>query len=96
MEIVYVYTKKRSEFGRQPLFSDKVSEICADIQPDPLLKEQFIYKDPVHMAVQFAPEMSEHEVRNIPCGTNSNMNIGLFVVLQLWFLFYVYECRLTQ
>ena len=59
-----MYTKKRSEFGRQPLFSDRVAEICADIQPDPSLKEQFIYKDPVHMAVQFAPEYSEHEVNH--------------------------------
>ena len=62
MEIVYVYTKKRSEFGRQPLFSDLGAQLHIDIEPDDSLKEDFIDKNPVDMAVQYAPEMSEHEV----------------------------------
>ena len=62
MEIVYVYTKKRAEFGRQPLFSDVSAQLNVDIQPDDSLKDNFIEKDPVDMAVQYAPEMSEHEV----------------------------------
>lgn len=62
MEIVYVYTKKRSEFGRQPIFSDYPPELCADIKPDPSLKDDFIYKDPVDVAIQYTSEMSEHEV----------------------------------
>ena len=62
MEIVYVYTKKRSEFGRQPLFTDQSAVLNVDIAPDPSLRDNFIEKDPVDMAVHYAPEMSEHEV----------------------------------
>ena len=62
MEIVYVYTKKRSEFGRQAIFSDRSAQICADIQPEPNLREEFIYKDPVDIAVQNVATMTEHEV----------------------------------
>lgn len=62
MEIVYVYTKKRSEFGRQPLFSDLGAQLHIDIEPDDSLTENFIDKNPVDMAIQYAPEMSEHEV----------------------------------
>lgn len=62
MEIVYVYTKKRNEFGRQAIFSDKQPELCADILPEPSLKAEYIHKDPVDIAIQLTPEMSEHEV----------------------------------
>lgn len=71
MEIVYVYTKKRSEFGRQALFSDQPAETNVDIAPEDSLRESFIGKDPVDMAIQYAPEMSEHEV--------SQVSIKLFV-----------------
>lgn len=64
MEIVYVYTKKRAEFGRQPLFTDTSAQVHIDIEPDPPLKDDFIEKNPVDMALQYAPEMSEHEVRS--------------------------------
>lgn len=60
---MYVYTKKRSEFGRQPLFTDTSAQLIIDIEPDPLLKDDFIEKDPVDVALQYVPEMSEHEVR---------------------------------
>ena len=62
MEVVYVYTKKRSEFGRQAIFSDRPAELQVDIHPEPSLKDDFIYKDPVDVAIQFTPDMSEHEV----------------------------------
>ena len=62
MEIVHVYTKKRSEFGRQPLFTDRPAEINVDIEPDDDSRKDFIDKDPVDMAIQYTPEMSEHEV----------------------------------
>ena len=62
MEIVYVYTKKRNEFGRQPIFTDKQAELQLDLKPESSLKDSFIFKDPVDMALQFTPEMSEHEV----------------------------------
>lgn len=62
MEIVYVYTKKRAEFGRQPLLVDSHAQLHVNIEPDESLRDNFIAKDPVDMAVQYAPEMTEHEV----------------------------------
>lgn len=62
MEIVYVYTKKRAEFGRQPLFTDQSAQLNVDIEPDDSLKDNFIERNPVDMAVQYTPQMSEHEV----------------------------------
>lgn len=62
MEIVYVYLKKRSEFGRQCSFSDRAAEINVDIQPDPVLATNFIERDPIDSGVQCACDMSEHEV----------------------------------
>ena len=65
MEIVYVYTKKRSEFGRQAIFSDQPPQIGVDLPPEPKLREDFIYKDPVDIAIQNVPAMSEHEVSQL-------------------------------
>ena len=62
MEIVHVYTKKRSEFGRQPLFTDRLAELNVEIAPDDSLRQDFIDKNPVDMAIQYAPDVSEHEV----------------------------------
>lgn len=62
MEIVYVYTKKRSEFGRQAVFSDRPPELSVNIRPDSSMIRDFIRKDPVDVAVQYTSEMSEHEV----------------------------------
>ena len=62
MEIVYVYQKKRREFGRQCLFADRPAEIIADIQPDPKMREQYVARNPVEFGVQTSKEYSEHEV----------------------------------
>uniref|UniRef100_A0A671KTC3 Dynein, axonemal, intermediate chain 2b n=1 Tax=Sinocyclocheilus anshuiensis TaxID=1608454 RepID=A0A671KTC3_9TELE len=62
MEIVYVYTKKRSEFGRQCNFSDRPAELHVDILPDTSLAANFTVRDPCNVTVQCAKEMSEHEV----------------------------------
>lgn len=62
MEIVYVYTKKRSDFGRQALLADSAAQLHINIEPDDVLRENFIEKDPVDMSAQYAPEMTEHEV----------------------------------
>ena len=64
MEIVHVYTKKRSEFGRQPLFADRPTQSNVSIEPDDTKRGEYIDKDPVDMAIQCGPEMSEHEVNN--------------------------------
>lgn len=62
MEIVYVYTKKRAEFGRQCNFTDRSAELHVDILPDPSLSENFIERNPVDSGIQCVQEMSEHEV----------------------------------
>jgi hypothetical protein len=64
MDIQYVYTKKRSEFGRQVLFSDRPVELIADIQPIPALSQEYVSRDPVEIGVQNVRELSEHWVRN--------------------------------
>uniref|UniRef100_G3VY15 Dynein axonemal intermediate chain 2 n=1 Tax=Sarcophilus harrisii TaxID=9305 RepID=G3VY15_SARHA len=62
MEIVYVYVKRRSEFGKQCNFSDRQAELSIDIPPNPELNEQFIVRDPVDRGIQCSYDMSEHEV----------------------------------
>ncbi|KAH9281265.1 Dynein intermediate chain 3, ciliary [Echinococcus granulosus] len=62
MNIRYVYTRKRADFGKQCNFSDRASEIHADIPPNPELAEKFILRNPVSRGIQHASEMSEHEV----------------------------------
>lgn len=62
MEIVYVYTKKRSDFGRQCNFSDRAAELHVDISPDDNALEDFIERDPVDIGIQCVQEMSEHDV----------------------------------
>uniref|UniRef100_A0A8B9IDW3 Dynein axonemal intermediate chain 2 n=1 Tax=Anser cygnoides TaxID=8845 RepID=A0A8B9IDW3_ANSCY len=62
MEIVHVYTRRRSDFGRPCCFSDRPAEVCVDIQPDPSLAEAFVPRSPVDAPVQHGSDMSEHEV----------------------------------
>lgn len=62
MEIVYVYTKKRSEFGRQCNFTDRPAELHVDIVPDASLADNFIERNPVDTGLQCVQEMSEHEI----------------------------------
>ena len=62
MEVVYVYTKKRLEFGRQCNFSDRPAELHCDIVPDATLTANFIKRNPVDIGLQCTQEMSEHEV----------------------------------
>ncbi|MFT7802477.1 dynein intermediate chain 2, axonemal-like [Arapaima gigas] len=62
MEIVYVYVKKRSEFGRPCNFSDRSAELHVDLLPDPELAARFVARDPRDVAVQSVRDMSEHEV----------------------------------
>ncbi|NXY87887.1 DNAI2 protein, partial [Alcedo cyanopectus] len=62
MEIVYVYTRKRSEFGRPCNFSDWPTQVTVDIPPDPSLASDFVLKNPVNSSVQHTSDMAEHEV----------------------------------
>ncbi|KAI9138568.1 WD40-repeat-containing domain protein [Paraphysoderma sedebokerense] len=62
MEIVYVHQRKRRDFGRQPLFSDRVPELSVDVAPDPAYAGNYVERNPCVAEVQAAPDMSEHEV----------------------------------
>eukprot|EP00736_Rhodelphis_marinus_P001001 Rmarinus@m.8609 len=69
MEIVYAYTKTRSQFGRHCDFKDTTTDIKASIEqsevsPDDGEKWSAIYieKNPNSTAVYCTPTMSEHEV----------------------------------
>ncbi|KAG4098935.1 WD40-repeat-containing domain protein [Neocallimastix lanati (nom. inval.)] len=62
MEIVYVYQKKRNEFGKQPLFKDKPAWQSVDIAPDPSYMENYTEKKYCSVECQCVPEQSEHEV----------------------------------
>ncbi|XP_056433273.1 dynein axonemal intermediate chain 2 [Gadus chalcogrammus] len=75
MEIVHVYTKKRSDFGRPCNFSDRPAELRVDICPDPSLGEPFLERDPCDVPLQCSQDMSEHEVNtdryeSVSCGIN--------------------------
>jgi hypothetical protein len=65
MEIVYVYVKKRSEFGKQCNFSDRHAELNIDISPNPELAAQFVERNPVDTGIQCSTSMSEHEVGHL-------------------------------
>uniref|UniRef100_A0A3B4ZGP5 Dynein axonemal intermediate chain 2 n=1 Tax=Stegastes partitus TaxID=144197 RepID=A0A3B4ZGP5_9TELE len=75
MEIVYVYTKNREEFGRQCLLSDRPVELLVDIPPDQNAASNFIQRRQRDQAVQTLREQSEHQVNTerveyISCGIN--------------------------
>ena len=57
-----MYTKKRSEFGRQCIFSDRAAEIVLDIAPNPADLNNYIERSPCEIGIQCAKEMSEHYV----------------------------------
>ncbi|KAI8915968.1 WD40-repeat-containing domain protein [Gorgonomyces haynaldii] len=62
MEVVYVYQRKRKEFGKQPLFADKPAELTVSVPPDPSLMKNYVERNPCHLEVQATAEKSEHEV----------------------------------
>ncbi|XP_019506486.1 PREDICTED: dynein intermediate chain 2, axonemal [Hipposideros armiger] len=61
MEIVYMYVKMRSEFGKQCTFTDRQAELNIDIPPNPQLAELFVERNPVDKGIQCSISMSEHE-----------------------------------
>ena len=64
MELVFVYQKKRKDYGRQTLFKDKLAEITVHYPSDYTYLKHYIEKNPSFTEVQCVPEMSEHEVGN--------------------------------
>ncbi|GLH09036.1 Cytoplasmic dynein 1 intermediate chain, partial [Gryllus bimaculatus] len=57
----FVYTRKRSDFGRQCLFSDEGPKLVENIVPDKTINAEYILKDPVDRSIQMGVMLSEHE-----------------------------------
>ncbi|XP_075881781.1 dynein axonemal intermediate chain 2-like isoform X2 [Nelusetta ayraudi] len=72
MEVVHVYSKRRSEFGRQCLLSDRPAELLVDIPPDPSLARHFVQRSPRDRALQACGDMSEHEVNTLRFESDSS------------------------
>ncbi|KAJ4458609.1 putative Dynein intermediate chain 2; axonemal [Paratrimastix pyriformis] len=61
MDLVFPYTKKRKDFGRHPNFTVTGPEMLVDIASNPAMQAHFTPVPLSTVAVQCAPEMSEHE-----------------------------------
>eukprot|EP00698_Gefionella_okellyi_P008263 TRINITY_DN2042_c0_g1_i2.p1 TRINITY_DN2042_c0_g1~~TRINITY_DN2042_c0_g1_i2.p1 ORF type:complete len:570 (+),score=116.88 TRINITY_DN2042_c0_g1_i2:49-1758(+) len=62
MDIVYVYQKTRSQFGKHPDFRDSKPALVQEIQPEPKLGTNFVERNPTTVEIQCAADSSEHEV----------------------------------
>ena len=62
MEIVFVYQKKRKEFGRNPNFGDRAAELSINIAPDASYTKNYVERNPCFAEIQTAADKSEHEV----------------------------------
>lgn len=62
METQYVYSKKRSEFGKYCVFVDEPPKILENVMPNRQHQEEFILMDPVHRGTQCTTQFAEHEV----------------------------------
>jgi hypothetical protein len=62
MDIQYIYTKKRFEFGRQCLFVDEGPKLMENIMPNKELLNEYIFKNPVSRSTQCSNILAEHEV----------------------------------
>ncbi|KAJ3416059.1 Dynein intermediate chain 2, axonemal [Chytridiales sp. JEL 0842] len=62
MEIVYVYQRRRREFGKQLQLKDKPAELTCSILPDPTYARNYVERNPCSVEIQSVPEKSEHEV----------------------------------
>lgn len=60
--ITFSYTKKRSEFGKQCLFTDKGTELGECILPDKNISKNFVLRNPVHQYQQYGRFYADHEV----------------------------------
>ena len=62
MEIVYVYQRKRKEFGKHPVFSDRPASVSTVIPQDAAYIKNYVERNPCHVEIQTAADKSEHEV----------------------------------
>ncbi|XP_066256971.1 dynein axonemal intermediate chain 2 [Euwallacea similis] len=75
MDITYTYQKKRREFGRQCLFSDKGPDLIDNYPSNKKLMREYILRDPVHQSTLCAPIQAEHYLNTMraeytTCGMN--------------------------
>jgi len=62
MDPQYVYTKKRSEFGRPCFFADEGPKIMESILPNKQLHNDYIFKNPINRSTECTSILAEHEV----------------------------------
>lgn len=62
METQYVYTKFRSEFGKQCLFTDRGPELIDNYPSTNKFLREYIYRNPVDQEVQCSFVQAEHEI----------------------------------
>ncbi|KPJ08451.1 Dynein intermediate chain 2, axonemal [Papilio machaon] len=75
MDINYQYSKKRGDFGRQPLFCEQGPQLCDSIAPDLAERRRYILRNPVHQFTQNTPSFSQHTINTIRAEyTNSGAN----------------------
>lgn len=64
VEIIYEYTRRRKEFGKQLLFKDHGPEMRFSIPNQPAHYNNYVLRNPVHVAIQNTGTMSEHWVNS--------------------------------
>ncbi|XP_076264362.1 dynein, axonemal, intermediate chain 2 [Rhynchophorus ferrugineus] len=75
MDVTFTYQKKRSDFGRQCLFSDRGPDLIDNFPSNKKLAREFIDRDPVDRSTQCAPIQAEHYLNTMRAEyTNSSMN----------------------
>ncbi|XP_022901460.1 dynein intermediate chain 3, ciliary-like [Onthophagus taurus] len=62
METTYIYQKKRSEFGRQCLFSDKGPDLIDNYPSNRRYLHEYILQDPVERGTQLSTQYAVHEL----------------------------------
>ena len=60
-QVAYLYTKPRSEFGKQCKFSDSKTEILENILPTKEYDKSFHQRNPTITEFDIIPDMSETE-----------------------------------
>lgn len=91
MEIFHVYPKRRGDFGRQCVFSDRQAELLVDVLPDPSLGLRFREQSPRERALQAGRSLSEHHVSL--AFFHSDVTVILY---QRWFFFFSVSTQLLD
>ena len=61
MEVAYLYTKVRSEFGKHCQFKDEPATIINSVQSTDSFNDHYVTKNPSVVELDTTPDMSEHE-----------------------------------